>query len=106
MPQLTLGSAGASPANCGALAAIPLLSKFASQPPRIRLHLTRYMTTDPEFRFGGHRPPLHMTTSSKSPIAKSHIALLLGVLAVLVWSAWKPYDRLTWWLETFPTTLG
>jgi putative membrane protein len=37
---------------------------------------------------------------------RSHLALLLGVLAVLAWSVWKPYDRLTWWLETFPTTIG
>jgi putative membrane protein len=35
-----------------------------------------------------------------------HLLLLLGVLVVLAWSAWKPYDRLTWWLETFPTTVG
>ena len=37
---------------------------------------------------------------------RSHFALLLGVLAVLAWSGWQPYDRLTWWLETFPTTIG
>ena len=37
---------------------------------------------------------------------RSHFVLLLGVLAVLAWSAWKPYDRLTWWLETFPTMIG
>jgi putative membrane protein len=37
---------------------------------------------------------------------RSHLLLLLGVLLVLAWSAWKPYDRLTWWLETFPTTIG
>jgi putative membrane protein len=37
---------------------------------------------------------------------RSHLVLLLGVLAVLGWSAGKPYDRLTWWLETFPTTIG
>src|SRR4051794_38824142 len=44
--------------------------------------------------------------NSKPKIAKSHIILLLGVLAVLAWSGWKPYDRLTWWLETFPTMIG
>jgi len=36
----------------------------------------------------------------------SHFVLLLGVLLVLAWSAWKPYDRLTWWLETFPGMIG
>jgi putative membrane protein len=35
-----------------------------------------------------------------------HVALLFGVLAVLAWSAWQPYDRLTWWLETFPGMAG
>jgi len=39
-------------------------------------------------------------------IRRSHIALLVGVLVVLGLSAWKPYDRLTWWLETFPTIIG
>src|SRR5947209_19043244 len=37
---------------------------------------------------------------------RSHFALLLGVLAVLAWSGWQPHDRLTWCLETFPTTIG
>lgn len=41
-----------------------------------------------------------------SAVRRSHLALLVGVLAVLAWSAWKPYDRLTWWLETFPTMAG
>ena len=40
------------------------------------------------------------------PIRETQIALLVGVLAVLAWSGWKPYDRLTWWLETFPTMIG
>ena len=34
------------------------------------------------------------------------MALLIGVLAVLAWSGWQPYDRLTWWLETFPAMIG
>jgi putative membrane protein len=37
---------------------------------------------------------------------RSHLALLFGVLAVLAWSGWQPYDRLTWWLETFPGMIG
>jgi putative membrane protein len=31
-----------------------------------------------------------------------HLALLLMVAVVIGWSAWQPYDRLTWWLETSP----
>ncbi len=33
-------------------------------------------------------------------------ALLAAVLAVLVWSAISPFDRLTWWLEVAPTLVG
>lgn len=37
------------------------------------------------------------------PGARSlHIALLVGVCAVGAWSAWRPYDPLTWWLEVAP----
>jgi putative membrane protein len=36
----------------------------------------------------------------------SHIALLMGVAIVFVWSAIHPYDRLTWWLEVFPAIIG
>ncbi len=33
--------------------------------------------------------------------------LLLAVIApVFAWSAWHPFDRLTWWLEVFPVILG
>jgi len=42
----------------------------------------------------------------KANIVKAHILLFVGVVAVLAWSGWKPYDRLTWWLETFPTMIG
>jgi putative membrane protein len=37
---------------------------------------------------------------------RSHLVLLIGVLAVMAWSAWKPHDRLTWWLETLPGMAG
>ena len=47
-----------------------------------------------------------MTTDSQTPVEKTHTALLCGVLLVLAWSGWRPYDRLTWWLETFPTWIG
>ena len=33
--------------------------------------------------------------------------LLLAIIApVAAWSAWQPYDRLTWWLEVMPVFLG
>lgn len=32
--------------------------------------------------------------------------LLALVLPVVAWSAWQPYDRLTWWLEVTPVFLG
>jgi putative membrane protein len=35
-------------------------------------------------------------------IVPSHLVLLLGVVIVLAWSGFYPYDRLTWWLEIFP----
>ena len=31
-----------------------------------------------------------------------HVALLATVVVVMAWSGWKPYDRLTWWLEISP----
>jgi putative membrane protein len=39
-------------------------------------------------------------------VRRSHLVLLIGILSVLAWSAWNPYDRLTWWLETFPGMIG
>ncbi|MEY2520516.1 MAG: putative rane protein [Verrucomicrobiota bacterium] len=33
---------------------------------------------------------------------RSHPSLLLIVVVVLAWSGWRPYDRLTWWLEIAP----
>ena len=37
---------------------------------------------------------------------KAHIALLIGVAIIFVWSGINPYDRLTWWLEVFPGIAG
>lgn len=31
-----------------------------------------------------------------------NFAMLAAVVPVLAWSAWNPFDRLTWWLETAP----
>ena len=36
----------------------------------------------------------------------SHILLFLAMLPVLAWSAWWPYDRITWFLEVSPVFAG
>jgi putative membrane protein len=41
----------------------------------------------------------------KNP-ARTHLALLLTVIAVILWSAWRPHDRFTWWLEVTPGLAG
>ncbi len=33
-------------------------------------------------------------------------ALLIAVLAVFAWSAWRPHDAFTWGLEVFPVVIG
>ena len=38
--------------------------------------------------------------------SRLHLALLLMVAAVIVWSGWRPYDRFTWWLEVSPGLAG
>ncbi len=35
-----------------------------------------------------------------------HLALLAAVIAVILWSAWGPHDRFTWWLEVTPGLVG
>jgi putative membrane protein len=39
-------------------------------------------------------------------IAPSHLLLFALVLVVFAWSAWRPFDRLTWWLEVIPGLIG
>jgi putative membrane protein len=39
-------------------------------------------------------------------ILRSHLALLATVVAVLLWSSWRPHDRFTWWLEVTPGLAG
>ena len=39
-------------------------------------------------------------------ISPLHLTLLLATGLVFAWSAWQPYDRLTWWLEVAPGILG
>jgi putative membrane protein len=36
----------------------------------------------------------------------THLFLLIYVLLFLAWSAWRPADRLTWWLEVSPALAG
>jgi putative membrane protein len=37
---------------------------------------------------------------------RSHVALFAMVVVVILWSGWRPYDRLTWWLEVSPGLVG
>lgn len=39
-------------------------------------------------------------------IPRIHFALLTAVVIVILWSSWRPYDRLTWWLEVSPGLAG
>ncbi len=39
-------------------------------------------------------------------ISPLHLGLLLLTALVFAWSAWRPYDRITWWLEVAPGLLG
>src|SRR5437764_15335374 len=39
-------------------------------------------------------------------ISLSHLILLAGVVVVLAWTAWQPYDRLTWSLEVLPALVA
>jgi putative membrane protein len=39
-------------------------------------------------------------------IRRSHLALLATVVAVILWSGCRPYDRFTWWLEVTPGMVG
>ncbi|WP_226895585.1 DUF2238 domain-containing protein [Luteolibacter marinus] len=37
---------------------------------------------------------------------RPNLILLVAVLPWIAWSAWQPYDRTTWWLETVPVFIG
>ncbi|MES2983522.1 MAG: DUF2238 domain-containing protein [Verrucomicrobiota bacterium] len=39
-------------------------------------------------------------------ITHPNIILLIVMIPIMAWSAWEPYDRLTWWLEVFPVIGG
>jgi len=38
--------------------------------------------------------------------SRPHVALLAIVILVILWSAWRPHDRFTWWLEVTPGLVG
>ncbi|HZE13782.1 MAG TPA: hypothetical protein VE086_08495, partial [Chthoniobacterales bacterium] len=40
------------------------------------------------------------------PPSRIHWALLATVIVVILWSAWRPHDRFTWWLEVTPGLVG
>jgi putative membrane protein len=37
---------------------------------------------------------------------RPNLVLFLLVLPWILWSAWRPFDRLTWWLEVIPVFIG
>jgi putative membrane protein len=39
-------------------------------------------------------------------VTHPNFILLILVVPILGWSAWEPYDRLTWWLEVCPVFAG
>ena len=38
--------------------------------------------------------------------SRPNLLLFLLILPWIAWSAWRPYDRLTWWLEVTPVFVG
>jgi len=44
--------------------------------------------------------------SEKNSVSKFHIILLISLFGVLVWSAIKPHDSVTWFLEVLPALLA
>ena len=38
--------------------------------------------------------------------SRPNLLLFLLVLPWILWSAWQPFDRLTWWLEVIPVFIG
>jgi putative membrane protein len=39
-------------------------------------------------------------------VSRPNLLLFLLILPWILWSAWRPYDRLTWWLEVMPVFIG
>ena len=44
--------------------------------------------------------------NAREATPRFHVALLLGVAAILAWSAWMPKDRFTWFLEIAPVPIA
>jgi len=44
--------------------------------------------------------------SEKKPVSRLHIFLLASLFLVLIWSAIKPHDYFTWFLEVLPALLA
>ena len=38
--------------------------------------------------------------------SRPNLLLFLLILPWILWSAWQPFDRLTWWLEVIPVFVG
>lgn len=38
--------------------------------------------------------------------SRTQLALLATVVIIILWSAWRPHDRFTWWLEVSPGLAG
>jgi putative membrane protein len=38
--------------------------------------------------------------------SRPNLVLFLAVVPWIAWSAWRPFDRLTWWLEVIPVFVG
>ncbi len=47
-----------------------------------------------------------MSQASKNSHRTEHLALLVIVVAVLIWSGIGPKDRLTWWMEVAPVLIA
>ena len=43
---------------------------------------------------------------NKNSVSKFHIFLLVSLLLVLIWSAYKPHDYFTWFLEVLPALIA
>ncbi len=49
-----------------------------------------------------HAGVMHLDEHLNQHMNKSVLAWVLVFVAVLIWSAWRPHDYPTWWLEVLP----